>query len=245
MPRPGRRPAGAAPRPASAVAGIEEPGRDPPMPGHQRGRLVPLPRPRRRRVPPGLGRDPPVKREPQPAAATTGCPAPPGALRPRRELIPAVAARHFPVPDDREPSIQQPPLQAAAAGPGRAEPNVTSGPAKDPAASRAAQAERFGRARRQRPARALLRLKPIVICLTQAEEHELACRDEERPTRSPGVTSEHIVLGSSNCSCRIGVTCWGCRQDQRAVVLSHLPGVAIASMPSMSSAVGVSLAALR
>ena len=36
------------------------------------------------------------------------------------------------------------------------------------------------------------------------------------------------------------MTCWGCRQDQRAVVLPHLAGVAIASMLSMSSASGVS-----
>jgi hypothetical protein len=37
---------------------------------------------------------------------------------------------------------------------------------------------------------------------------------------------------------RIGVTCQGCRQDQSAVVLSHLSGVAIVSMLSMSSAAG-------
>jgi hypothetical protein len=59
------------------------------------------------------------------------------------QAYPRRCRQAFPVPDDREPSIQQPPLQTARAGPGRTEPNVTSGSAKDPAASRGVQAERL------------------------------------------------------------------------------------------------------
>ncbi len=84
-----RRLRAARPRQGPAVPDIEELGHDPPMPGHQRSGLVPLPRPRRDRILPVLSRHPPVESEPQPAAGRHGNTAPPGALRPRRQRIPS------------------------------------------------------------------------------------------------------------------------------------------------------------
>jgi hypothetical protein len=92
QPSPARAPACQRP----AVAGVEELGHDPPVPGYQGGGLVPLPRPRCHRVLPVLGRDPPVKREAQGAVTMAGCPAAPGALGPCLKRIPALAARRLP-----------------------------------------------------------------------------------------------------------------------------------------------------
>ena len=80
--------------------------------------------------------------------------------RPMPQAYPRPCRQAFPVPDDREPSIQQPPLQTATAGPGRTEPNVTSGPAKDPAASRGVQAERLERARQAAPGQGPAEIEP-------------------------------------------------------------------------------------
>ena len=79
----------ARPRQGPAVPDVEELGYDPPVPGHQRGGLVPLPRPRGDRILPVLSRHPPVEREPEPAAGRPGSTAPPGTLRPRRQRIPS------------------------------------------------------------------------------------------------------------------------------------------------------------
>ena len=92
----GRSPRAARPGQRPAVAGVEELGHDAPVPGHQRGSLVPLPRPRRHRVLPVLGRDPPVKREAQRAVTMAGGPTVPGALGPCRKRIPVLAARRLP-----------------------------------------------------------------------------------------------------------------------------------------------------
>ena len=124
-PRPGQRP---------AVADIEELGHDPPVPGHQRGGLVPLPRPRRHRVLPVLGRDPPVKRETQAAAAMAGCPAAPGAPGPCLKRVPALAAGHFPSQMTAGRQFSNHRCRLPRQVPGAQRPNVTPGPAKDPAA---------------------------------------------------------------------------------------------------------------
>jgi hypothetical protein len=62
------------PRQGTALPRLEELRHDDPDPGNQHQGLLQLPRPRRHRILPVLGRDPPVKREPQTA------PAPPGGL---------------------------------------------------------------------------------------------------------------------------------------------------------------------
>jgi hypothetical protein len=75
----------APPRQHPALPDVEELRHDGPVPADQRLRLPPLPRSRRHRILPVLGRHPPVKREPQPAAARRpGRPAP-GPLRPRQQ----------------------------------------------------------------------------------------------------------------------------------------------------------------
>ncbi len=79
----------ARPRQGPAVPDVEELCYHPPVPGHQRGGLVPLPRPRGDRILPVLSRHPPVEREPEPAAGRPGSTAPPGTLRPRRQRIPS------------------------------------------------------------------------------------------------------------------------------------------------------------
>src|SRR5689334_24621776 len=100
------------------------------------------------------------------------------------QAYPRRCRQAFPVPDDREPSIQQPPLQTARAGPGRTEPNVTSGPAKDPAASRGVQAERLRTGLPAAPGQGPAEIQPIPICLIRAEE---------RPIWSRRVTSERTA----------------------------------------------------
>jgi hypothetical protein len=57
------------PRQGPGFPAVEELGRNRAVPGRQNTGLLPLPRPRRHRVLLVLGRHPPVKREPQPAAA--------------------------------------------------------------------------------------------------------------------------------------------------------------------------------
>lgn len=113
--------------------------------------LIPLPHRRRHRILPILGRGPPVKREPQAAAASTGYPAAPGLLRPRREHVPVRAARHFPAQTTPSRQFSDYLPRLPRQDPGRPEPNVTSGPPKDPATAR-------------------------TLCLTQAEEHRLGPR---------------------------------------------------------------------
>ena len=158
---------------------------------------------------------PATRRRPGPAAAPSTSPGPaiprsrparqtrnagrrghgrlPGAARsarPMPQAFPRPCSWAFPTPDDREPSIQHPPLQAATAGPGRTEPNVTSGSAKDPAASRGVQAERLRTGLPAAPGQGPAEIEPIPICLIRAEE---------RPIWSRGVTSERTALSSSNC----------------------------------------------
>ena len=82
--------------------------------------------------------------------------------------------------------------------PGRAEPNVTSGPAKDPAASCGAQAGRFGRARRQRPVRALLRLPAA----RPARRYPDCCRRPERRGMSQALYSATGVVQGRRRACR-------------------------------------------
>ena len=87
------------PRQRAARPGVEEPGHDLAVPGHQHIGLMPLPRPRRHRILPVLGLHPPVKREPQPAAAWHAPAAQPGPLRPQHQSVPArsPAGSRFPV----------------------------------------------------------------------------------------------------------------------------------------------------
>jgi hypothetical protein len=138
---------------------------------------------------------PATRRRPGPAAAPSTSPGPaiprsrparktrnagrrghgrlPGAARsarPMPQAFPRPCSWAFPTPDDREPSIQHPPLQAATVGPGRTEPNVNSGPAKDPSRQPRSPGRALRTGRRQRPVKALLRLSPILICLTQTED---------------------------------------------------------------------------
>jgi hypothetical protein len=89
-----------------------------------------------------------------------GCPAVPGALGPCLKRIPALAAWHFPshMTASRQFSNHRCRLPRHVHG---AQSPMSLPAAKDPAASRGAQAERFGRARRQRPVKALPRLNPI------------------------------------------------------------------------------------
>jgi len=126
-----------------------------------------------------------------------GCPAAPGALGPGLQRIPAPAAAHFSFQMTVSRQFSDHRCKLPQQVPGRTEPNITPSPARDPAADCGAQAGRFRRACRQRPVRALLRLKPIVICFTRAEEHELARRDGESPARSPGVTSDILSLAQA------------------------------------------------
>jgi Transposase len=135
----GPRPAGGAPRPASGCS-------------------------RHRRTRPRSARARPPVRRPGPAAAPATSPGPasprsrparktrnagrrghgrlPGGARcarPVPQACPRPCRWAFPVPDDREPSIQQPPLQAAAAGPGRAKAQCHSRPGKGPSHARTAR----------------------------------------------------------------------------------------------------------
>ena len=75
-----------APRPRQhpALPRVEELRRDHPAPGYEHHRLLQLPGPRRHRVLPVLGRDPPVERESQAAPAAHLTSAAGQALRPRR-----------------------------------------------------------------------------------------------------------------------------------------------------------------
>jgi hypothetical protein len=152
-----------APRPCQrpAVADVEELGHDAPVPGYQGGGLIPLPRPRRHRVLPVLGRDPPVKREAQAAVTMAGCPAVPSALGPCLKRIPAVAARHFRSQMTASRQFSNHRCRLPRQVPGAQSP--MSPPARQRTQPPAAESRpsAFGRARRQRPVKALLRLNPI------------------------------------------------------------------------------------
>src|ERR1039457_3474382 len=87
------------PRQRAALPGVEEPGHDVAVPGHQHIGLSPLPRPRRHRILPVLGRHPPVKREPQAATAWHAPAARPGFLTKRRSHHPPASQTR------REPRI--------------------------------------------------------------------------------------------------------------------------------------------
>ena len=80
---------GGAPTAGCGSPGVEELRDDLPVPGHQDRGLLPPPCPRRDRIPPVLGRHPPVKREPHTSATRLRCPAATGALNPQRQDIAA------------------------------------------------------------------------------------------------------------------------------------------------------------
>ena len=88
-----------APRHRPALPGVEELRHDHPVPPDQRPGLLPLPRPRRHRILPVLGRDPPVEHEPQPTPHRIPGPAAARALRPRRQAN-RICSR-FPLPSAR------------------------------------------------------------------------------------------------------------------------------------------------
>jgi len=79
------------PRQRTALPGIEELSHHLPVPGHQSSGLGQLPGAGGHRILAVLGRDPPVKREPQTTATRLPRPAPAGAPRPRRQRIPSRA----------------------------------------------------------------------------------------------------------------------------------------------------------
>jgi len=83
------------PRQRPALPRVEELRHDHPAPRYEHHRLLQLPGPRRHRVLPVLGRDPPVEREPQAPSAPHPDPAVAQALRPGCEHVPAwpLAAR--------------------------------------------------------------------------------------------------------------------------------------------------------
>ena len=80
-----------APRPRQdpALPGVEELRHDHPAPRRQHHGLRQLPGPRRHRILPVLGRDPPVERKPRGPPAAGPLPAAGQALRPRRQRIPS------------------------------------------------------------------------------------------------------------------------------------------------------------
>ena len=84
----------ARPREYPALPDVKELAHDPPVPGNQRGSLVPLPRQGSDRVLMILRRHPPVEDKPQQAAAFPADPAASGALGPRRQTIPILARSH-------------------------------------------------------------------------------------------------------------------------------------------------------
>ena len=103
------------PRQGPALPRVEELRHDHPAPRRQHHRLLQLPRPRRHRILPVLGRDPPVEREPQAPPAPRPFPAAGQALRPRRQHIPArplITGGHHP---HRRPSSRDSNLSAVIA----------------------------------------------------------------------------------------------------------------------------------
>jgi hypothetical protein len=114
-----------APRPRQhpALPGVEEFRHYRAVPGGQHDRLLQLPRPRRLRVLPVLGRHPPVKREPQAPPGLRRCLVAARALCPRRQHVSArIAARptrrqsrHLPLPPHltRPDHSSQLPLRSA------------------------------------------------------------------------------------------------------------------------------------